>query len=176
MSKRTETDTPAESVLANEISKKPRLDLHDQIQRAVALATQLCQGSSKEHLTSTEWIDNQAAANELLRTMENMQEKTTITAEAMKSLLTAQIKLEVKFRMNALSTKISLNWALGPEIKEHLAPEQADSRERIAEIALGKLEGVESVDLADKVTEAVKAAILDEFHKGIDNKLRKYML
>jgi hypothetical protein len=71
MSKTIQTDTPAEPTA----NKHPRLDLQEQIQRGIVLATQMCHSASKNHLDSKEWAANQAAANELLRTFENMQEK-----------------------------------------------------------------------------------------------------
>jgi hypothetical protein len=64
---------------------------------------------------------------------------------------------------------------LHPEIKEYLSPWDPESRERIAKIALEKMEGVESKDLAARVTEAVESAILGELHKGIDKQMRGYM-
>lgn len=78
--------------------------------------------------------------------------------------------------MNALSTKVKEKWPLAKEIEEYLAPIQPESRERIAKIALEKMEGIASPDLAVRVTEAVEAAILEEFHKGVDKRLRSYML
>jgi hypothetical protein len=72
MSKPIQTDTPAEPTA----NKHPRLDFQDQIQRGIVLATRICHAASKNHLESKEWAANQAAANELLRTFENMQEKT----------------------------------------------------------------------------------------------------
>ncbi|CAD0084823.1 unnamed protein product [Aureobasidium vineae] len=153
-------------------NKQPRLDLQDQIQRAVILATQLSHAASKEHLDSTEWTANQVAANELLRTFENMQEGTAI-----EDLIATQIMLEVKMRIDALYKKsVSSAYVLSKEIDQHLEPGQTSSRERIARVALEKLDGVASVDLAVKVTEAIEAAILEEFHKGIDQKMHMYML
>ena len=76
MSKPPQTNTPTKSS-STEITKQPRLnDLKGQLQRAVALATKLRQAASKEHLDSKEWTANQAAVNELLCTMEGMQQKT----------------------------------------------------------------------------------------------------
>jgi hypothetical protein len=64
---------------------------------------------------------------------------------------------------------------LHPEIKEYLSPWDPESRERIAKIALEKMEGVESTDLAARVTEAVESVILGVLHKGIDEQMRGYM-
>jgi hypothetical protein len=72
MSKPVPTDGPTEHTA----NKHPRLDLQEQIQRGIVLATQMCHSASKDHLDSKEWAANQAAANELLHTFENMQEKT----------------------------------------------------------------------------------------------------
>ena len=72
MSKPGQTNTHPDSTA----TKHPRLDLQEQIQRGIVLATQLCHAATKEHLDSKEWSANQAAANELLRTFENMEEKT----------------------------------------------------------------------------------------------------
>lgn len=77
--------------------------------------------------------------------------------------------------MDALSSRANSAYILGNQTTEYLAPAQTDSRERIVKIALEKMKGVESVDLAVRVTEAVEEAILDEFHKGIDRRLREYM-
>ena len=72
MSKPVQTD-----VLTEPTSEKhPRLDLQEHIQRGIVLATQICHAAGKNHLDSKDWAANQAAANELLRTFENMQEKT----------------------------------------------------------------------------------------------------
>ncbi|KAH0230961.1 hypothetical protein KCV06_g6032, partial [Aureobasidium melanogenum] len=174
MSKPAQTDTPTQSS-STEVIKQPRLGLQDQIQHAITLATQLHQAASKEHLDSKEWAANQAAANELLRTFESMQEKANNAAESIESLVATQIKLEVRLKMSALSSKANSSYILGDEIQHYLAPERPSSRERIVKIALEKLEGVASTDLAVKVTEAVEEAILDEFHKCVDQKLRSYM-
>jgi hypothetical protein len=72
MSGPVQTDSPTESTS----NKHPRLDLQEQIQRGIVLATQIYHAASKDHLDSKEWAANQAAANELLRTFGNMQEKT----------------------------------------------------------------------------------------------------
>jgi hypothetical protein len=72
MSKPVQTDTTTDTTT----NKHPRLDLQEQIQRGVILATQLSHAANKEHLDSKEWIANQAAASELLCMFANMQEKT----------------------------------------------------------------------------------------------------
>lgn len=97
------------------------------------------------------------------------------TVESLEGLITAQIKLEVKLRMDALGAKLGKDYPLHYEIQAYLGPTQSDSRERIAKIALEKIEGVASADLAARVTKSVEAAILEVFHKGIDNTLRIYM-
>ena len=61
------------------------------------------------------------------------------------------------------------------EIKYYLRPWEASSRERIVNIAIEKMEGTSSTDLAAKATEAAEAAILEVFHKGIDQELGRYM-
>jgi hypothetical protein len=61
------------------------------------------------------------------------------------------------------------------EIEGYLGPSQPGSRERIVKLALAKLEGVRSTDLAAKVSEAVESTILGELHKGIDGQMRSYM-
>ena len=94
----------------------------------------------------------------------------------MKGLIATQIKLEVKMKMNALTTKAYSSYSLGGEIKEYLAPSQTGSREHIAKIALEKVEGNASIDLAARIADAVQSAILEEFHKGIDQRMRSYML
>ncbi|KAH0353945.1 hypothetical protein KCU83_g2694, partial [Aureobasidium melanogenum] len=176
MSKSAQDDIPMESN-STQISKQPRLDLQEQLQRAVALATQMRHAAGKEHLSSTEWTANQTTANELLRTFENVQEKTNDAAESIGGLIATQIKLEVKLKMSALNSRVESKWTypLANEIKEYLAPAQIDSRERIITIALEKLQGFASSDLKTRVTEEVEAAILEEFHKGVDGRLRDYM-
>ncbi|KAI4746486.1 hypothetical protein E4T50_03184 [Aureobasidium sp. EXF-12298] len=174
MSKPAQTDTPTKSS-STEVIKQPRLGLQDQIQHAITLATQLRQAASKEHLDSKEWAANQAAANELLRTFESMQEKTNSTVQSIEGLIATQIKLEIRLKMSALSNKANSSYILGDEIQDYLAPGRPSSRGHIAKIALEKLEGVASTDLAVKAIEAVEEAILDEFHKGVDQKLRSYM-
>jgi hypothetical protein len=72
MSKSVQTDDLIDSTS----NKHPRLDLQEHIQRGVILATQVCYAAGKNHLDLKEWTANQATANELLRTFENMQEKT----------------------------------------------------------------------------------------------------
>ncbi|KAH0382696.1 hypothetical protein KCU92_g6009, partial [Aureobasidium melanogenum] len=162
MSKPTQADTPTKPPFTR-VSQQPRLDLQEQIQ------------SSKEHLNSTEWTANQAAANELLRTFENMQEKTNNSAaESIEGLITTQIKLEVKMKMDKLQSRSSRS-ALYWEIEDYLAPTDPERRERIVNTALEKTRGVTCVDLAVKVSEAVESAIFEQFHKGIDKQLRDYM-
>ncbi|KAG9653824.1 hypothetical protein KCU95_g15344, partial [Aureobasidium melanogenum] len=175
MSKRTESDTPTETNLANETSKKPRLDLHDQIQRAGILATQLREAANKDHLDPKAWTASQIASDELVRIFENMQEKTADTSQSVDGLITAQVKLEVKIKMDILQNKTGTRDSLGPEIRTHLSPYTTAPRERIAKIACEKMEGATSGDLAAKVTEAVESTIVEQFQKGIDKQLRDLM-
>ncbi|KAG9528290.1 hypothetical protein KCU93_g4385, partial [Aureobasidium melanogenum] len=173
MSKPVQADKPTKSS-STEVSKQPHLDPQEQIQRAVALATQIRHAAGKDHLSSTEWTANQAAANELLRIFENMQEKTNNAAESIEGLITTQIKLEVKMKMDKLQSRSSssdLYW----EIRNYLAPTDPERRERIVNTALEKMRGVTCVDFAVKVSEAVESAIFEQFHKGIDKQLRDYM-
>jgi hypothetical protein len=72
MSKPVQTDVFTEPTA----NKHPRHDLQEQIQRGIVLATQMCHSASNNHLGLREWTANQAAANELLRTFENVQEKS----------------------------------------------------------------------------------------------------
>lgn len=72
MSKPVQTDISTDP----SANKHPRLDLQEQIQRGIDLATQICHAVSKDHFDSKDWAVNQAAVNELLHTFENMQEKT----------------------------------------------------------------------------------------------------
>ena len=69
----------------------------------------------------------------------------------------------------------TLNSELYNEILNHLQPGQSSSRERIVKSAIEKMKGVLSTDLGAKVTEAAEAALLEEFHKGIDKQMRGYM-
>lgn len=73
--------------------------------------------------------------------------------------------------MDALNSRANANWTFGNEVKQYLAPSQTDSREHIAKIALGKMKGVKSVNLAVRVTKAVEK---DELHKGTGKRLREY--
>ncbi|KAG9965001.1 hypothetical protein KCU61_g2399, partial [Aureobasidium melanogenum] len=163
MSKRTEIDTLTEPYPAVEGSKKPRLDLHDQIQRAGVLATQLREAANKDHLDRKAWTASQIASDEPFRIFENMQEKTADTSQSVDGLIAAQIKLEVKIKMDILQNKTGTRDPLGPEIKTHLSPYTTASRERIAKIACEKMEDATPRDLAAKVTEAVKSAIVEQF-------------
>lgn len=72
MSEPVQADDPTDHTT----NKHPHLGLQEHIQCGIILATQLCCAASKDHLDSKEWTANQAAANEFLRTFENMQEKT----------------------------------------------------------------------------------------------------
>lgn len=97
------------------------------------------------------------------------------TTESVGDLIAAQIKLEVKIKMDALWQRDRDCDPLGPEIKNYLSPWNPASRERIAKIACEKMEGVTSGDLAAKATEAVKSTIVEQFQKGIDQQLREIM-
>lgn len=66
---------PSMSMSVQPDNKNFRLDLQQQIQRGIELATQLCHAAGKEDLNSKEWTANQIAANELLRIFETMGEK-----------------------------------------------------------------------------------------------------
>lgn len=96
----------------------------------------------------------------------------------MEGLIAAQIRLEVKIRMDKLEERWR-NERTYPKlyhgISTYLQPSQSAPRVRIAQNALKKWEGASSTDLAARVTEAAETAILEEFHKGIDKELRGYM-
>ncbi|KAG9998193.1 hypothetical protein KCU78_g16562, partial [Aureobasidium melanogenum] len=175
MSKRTETDTPTDPHLAVEGSKKPRLDLHEQIQRAGILATQLREAANKDHLDPKAWTATQIASDELVRIFETMQEKTADTSQSVEGLIAAQVKLEVKIKMDIPQNKTGTHDPLDPEIKTHLSPYTTASRERNAKIACERMEDVTSGDLAAKVTEAVESTIVEKFQRGIDKQLRDLM-
>jgi hypothetical protein len=64
---------------------------------------------------------------------------------------------------------------LHAEISSYLQPSQSSSRERIVKNAIEKMKGVSSTDLGARVTEAAEVALLEEFHKGIDKQMRRYM-
>lgn len=57
MDKPHQTDTPIRSSHI-EFTKRPRLDLQEQLQRSITLTTQLRNAASKEHLDSKEWTAN----------------------------------------------------------------------------------------------------------------------
>ncbi|KAH0342883.1 hypothetical protein KCU81_g5500, partial [Aureobasidium melanogenum] len=175
MSKRTESDTPTETNFADEISKKPRLDLHEQIQRAGILATQLREAANKDHLDAKAWTANQIATDELVRIFENMQEKTADTSQSVDGLIAAQVKLEVKIKMDILQQKTGNRDRLGTETNTYLLPWTPASRESMAMAAREKMEGATSGDLAAQVTEAVESTIVEKFQKGIDKQLRGLM-
>jgi len=61
------------------------------------------------------------------------------------------------------------------EISRYLRPFDHNFREWIIKIALKKMEGVTSTDLAAKVLEAVESTMLEVLHKGIDEQMREYM-
>lgn len=97
----------------------------------------------------------------------------------MNSLIAAQIKLEVKIKMDLLE-KRRQNCSAAPrlcsEISEYLRPWDNNSRESMVKLALEKMEGVSSTaDLAAKVSEVVESTILEVLHKGIDEQMRGYM-
>lgn len=100
---------------------------------------------------------------------------TSSTSQSVDGLITAQVKLEVKIKMDILQNKTGTRDSLGPEIRTHLSPYTTASRERIAKIACEKMEGATSGDLAAKVTEAVESTIVEQFQKGIDKQLRDLM-
>ncbi|KAH0137756.1 hypothetical protein KCU67_g15667, partial [Aureobasidium melanogenum] len=160
--------------LTDEPNKKPRLDLEEQIKRAATLAAQL-QNGVKDDDESKSAAATQIATEELMRIFKSMQEKTNDASLSFEGLIATQIKLEIRLKMSALSNKANSSYILGDEIQDYLAPGRPSSKGRIAKTALEKLEGVASTDLAVKVIEAVEEAILDEFHKGVDQKLRSYM-
>lgn len=74
MSKRSKPDDLTE-LSPTKTSKKPRVDLEEQIQRASALAAQL-RDSVKDDSDSKTFAANQIAGEELIRIFESMQEKT----------------------------------------------------------------------------------------------------
>jgi hypothetical protein len=81
-------------------------------------------------------------------------------------------------RMDKLQERLcneKLHPGLYSEILNYLRPSQSSSRECIVKNAIEKMKGVSSTDLGARVTEAAEAALLEEFHKGIDKQMRGYM-
>jgi len=74
MSKRDGPEDPTE-LSPIEASKKPRLDIQEQLKRASTLAAQLRDGV-KDGTDSKTSAANQIATEELMRIFESMQEKT----------------------------------------------------------------------------------------------------
>lgn len=72
MSKRTQSKTPTE----NGATKRPRLDIQEQIKRAGILAEQLRNTVSKNDVDSKTAASGQIATEELVRIFESMQEQT----------------------------------------------------------------------------------------------------
>ena len=101
------------------------------------------------------------------------------TSEAMEGLIAAQMKLEINTMMDKLERRRqthSVTSRLCPEISEYLQPGTGESRECIVKLAIEKMQGVSpKADLGARVTEAAEAALLEEFHKGIDQQMRGYM-
>lgn len=100
-------------------------------------------------------------------------------SEAMEGLIAAQIKAEIQTRMDKLQNRLGhpkIHPELYAEIRDYLSPSQSGSRERIVKLAVEKMKGVSpTADLGAIVTEAAEAALLEEFHKGIDKQMRGYM-
>jgi hypothetical protein len=100
------------------------------------------------------------------------------SSEAIEGLIATQVKLEIKIRMDKLNERCSTypsTARLVPEIKGYLSPWESASRERNFNTAVEKMEGVAGTDLAARVTKAAETALLEEFHKGIDEQMRGYM-
>lgn len=100
-------------------------------------------------------------------------------SEAIEGLIAAQIRAEVKIKMDLLEKKrqnSSASPRLCPEISEYLRPWDSNSRQRIVKTALEKMEDIPSTaDLAAKISEVVELAILEVLHKGIHEQMRSYM-
>ncbi|KAI5273603.1 hypothetical protein E4T47_03220 [Aureobasidium subglaciale] len=166
MSKRSESGTPTD-----EANKRPRLEINEQIQRAGVLAAQLREAAAAGGDDSKASTASQIAGDELMRLFESMQEKT---AGSVEGLIQAQIKAEVRHKMDTLD-KRAYSVPLQLQIRSHLSPDGATIRQRVADIAYQKMEHVNSPDLAARVTEAVESAILEEFQKGINKQMREIM-
>lgn len=72
MSKRTQSETPTE----DGATKRPRLDIQEQIKRAGILVEQLRNTVSNDDVDSKTAASGQIATEELVRIFESMQEQT----------------------------------------------------------------------------------------------------
>ncbi|THW60302.1 hypothetical protein D6D19_10124 [Aureobasidium pullulans] len=173
MSKRTQSKTPTE----NGATKRPRLDIQEQIKRAGILAEQLRNTVSKNDVDSKTAASGQIATEELVRIFESMQEQTADTSDSVDALINSSIKLEVKVMMDYLSIRCHNNstLALWKEIWLHLKPENGPFTNKVIKRVQEKMEGVRSGDYVSEIKEMVKVVLVEELQKGVGIELRAVM-
>jgi len=182
MSKRSEPDDPTE-LSPTEASKKPRLDIQEQIERASALAAQLRDGV-KDGTDSKTSAAHQIATEELLRIFENMQEKTVeyvivdfyhpllsdhkcSTSKSVDDLISAQIKLEVHRMMDFLASPAArLPSYLSIQINNVLKPTNLFFRGDIIQKVQELVETFTDEDYVTIIKRSVKTVLIREYRKG----------
>ncbi|THX58348.1 hypothetical protein D6D06_03047 [Aureobasidium pullulans] len=166
MSKRTQSETPTE----DGATKRPRLDIQEQIKRAGILAEQLRNTVGNDDVDSKTAASGQIATEELIRIFESMQEQTADTSESVDQLIRAQIELEVNKTMAYLDQKTTKHHPLGKEVAQHLNTASLRGRHVIVEVVQRKMENVSSGDYVTKIKECVKEALREKFLEGIGKK------
>ncbi|THV67762.1 hypothetical protein D6D28_07244 [Aureobasidium pullulans] len=157
MSKRTHSETPTE----DGATKRPRLDIKEQIKRAGILAEQLRNTVGKDDSKTA--AASQIATEELVRIFETPLNLST-------NLILAQIELEVNKTMAYLDQKTTTHHPLGKELAEYLNIARLRGRQVIAEAVQRKMENVSSGDYVTKIKECVKEALREKFPEGIGKK------
>ncbi|KEQ72835.1 hypothetical protein M436DRAFT_82114 [Aureobasidium namibiae CBS 147.97] len=165
MSKRSEPDDPTE-LPPTEASKKPRLDIQEQLKRASTLTAQLRHGV-EDGTDSKTSAANQIATEELTRIFESMQKKTVDTSKSVDDLISAQIKHEVKHIMGQLWCSVSKHTpSIDAQINKILKPADQSYKEHIAQKVQEKTEGVTSGDYVAMIKAAVKAVLVEEYKES----------
>ncbi|THZ00344.1 hypothetical protein D6C92_01848 [Aureobasidium pullulans] len=149
MSKRTQSETPTE----DGATKRPRLDIQEQIKRAGVLAEQLRNTVGKDDVDSKTAAAGQIATEELIRIFESMQEQT---ADQQNDGLPRP--------------KTTKHHPLGKEVAQHLNTASLRGRQVIFEVVQRKMENVSSGDYVTKIKECVKEALREKFLEGIGKK------
>ncbi|CAD0028056.1 unnamed protein product [Aureobasidium pullulans] len=163
MSKRTQSETPTE----DGATKRPRLDIQEQIKRAGILAEQLRNTVGNDDVDSKTAAAGQIATEELVRIFESMQEQT---AEYLYTSQKINSTLEVNKTMAYLDQKTTKHHPLGKEVAQHLNTASLRGRQVIVEVVQRKMENVSSGDYVTKIKECVKEALREKFLEGIGKK------
>ncbi|THY16155.1 hypothetical protein D6D01_07782, partial [Aureobasidium pullulans] len=171
-------DVEAHSIRNSEdgATKRPRLDIQEQIKRAGILAEQLRDTVGKDNVDSKTTAANQIASQELVRIFESMQEQTADTSKSVDGLIEAHIKVEVKTMMDFLVTHANSRYGnLCYQISAHLKPQDVTQRAAICRKVQEKMEGVNSGDYVAKIKEAIKETLAVELQNGVRNDFQVMM-